>query len=186
MPGNLKAPSRGDARRDVIHAGQGVLWAGAVCLALGTLCAAFALQDIRWLAGTFAFMVLALIALWAWMATCIILDPQGLVIGRMFGIDAKLAYKDMARVHFIRVETGNADLDWQLRHRLEALDVRFETARAQGRARPPYLVLRIEPKSAAAKREVRLDLEALARPNDIQLLYDRLPKPVAAAAMPIW
>lgn len=177
----------------VIHTANGALWAGVAAVGCATASAAMALQDIRWLAGTFALLVLGWIAVWRWVSMSIVLGPKGIVIGRMFGLDRKLAYRDIARVRFIRVETGDADTDWQVGKRIEALGFPFETARQSGAtpsrsSHASLLQLRIEPKASAAQGDVRLDLGLLRKAADIQALYDRLPQPppLGASKGPIW
>lgn len=176
-PARRPAPVAGSARH-VIHAGNGALWGTVTSMAAATACALLALQDLRWLALTFAFLVLAVLAVWRWVASGIVLDGRGIVVGRMFGLDTVLAYADMARVRFIRVETGDATRDWRVQERIAGLQVPFESTHPQGRAHGPLLELRIVPRAAAARRELRLDLTTFARPADIQVLHDQLARGV--------
>ncbi|MES2154368.1 MAG: hypothetical protein V4510_04460 [bacterium] len=173
---SLPSPVSVPKRRAVIHMGQGTLLMANLLLAGATLCAALSLRSITWLAGTFGLLVLAGVAVWRWVALCIVVDGTGIVIGTMFGIDRKLAYRDIQRVHFIYAKTGRAAIDWKVDRAVADLHVPFEKPPATPHLRRPALRLRIEPKLTARQSEVRLDLQGLHRLSDIEVLYEHLPR----------
>jgi len=179
-----------------VHAGFDLVFFGGALMFAAIVCAIWAFWWAPMLVLVLPFAASAGLAWWRWLSYRIVVEPRGLRIGRMLGGDHRIPFSDMASVRFLRVPQGGGrkalKVNWTADKLAQSLNVPFETPHLGRHVEGSPLQMWIERRGG---REVRLSLDFLGQPKDIELLYQTLPHSVApdleqrsgpTQAMPSW